>query len=321
MTRSSIAGRADPSRFPPLLKVGVFPDAVEQMLRDVFTLVELDELAQGEGAAHKEIAGIVTRSNYRISHELIDQLPGLRIISTNGVGYDGIPVDYARQKGIVVTNTPEVLNEAVAEMAVGLVLALLRHIPRADAFVKQGAWATMPFPLGATLAGKKVGIVGLGRIGKEIVKRLLPFRVDVAYSGRSMQDVEWTYFNDINQLAAYADILILCCPGGSETYRMIDAAVLRSLGPQGVLVNIARGSVVNEQDLCHALADGVIAGAALDVFDQEPLDTSPLRSLDNVVLTPHVGSATHETRMQMADLAIRNLCGFFDTGKAVTPVT
>src|SRR5690606_4780548 len=142
----------------------------------------------------------------------------------------------------------------------------------------------------------------------------------------------------------------LCCPGGSETYRMIDAAVLRSLGPQGVLVNIARGSVVNEQDLCHALADGVIAGAALDVFDQEPLGTSPLRSLDNVVfaphvgaaldvfdqeplgtsplrsldnvvLTPHVGSATHETRMQMADLAIRNLCGFFDTGKAVTPVT
>jgi lactate dehydrogenase-like 2-hydroxyacid dehydrogenase len=306
--------------FPPLLKVGVFPAAVEQALRSVFTLVELDELTPGTGPASKEIAGIVTRSNYRISRDLIDRLPGLRIISTNGVGYDGIPVAYARQKGIVVTNTPDVLNEAVAEMAVGLVLALLRHIPRADAFVKQGAWPTVSFPLGSTLAGKKIGMVGLGRIGKEIVKRLVPFRVDVAYFGRSRQDVEWMYFNDINQLAAYADILILCCPGGSETYRIVDAGVLRSLGSRGVLVNIARGSVVNEPDLCQALTDGTIAGAALDVYDEEPLGASPLRGLDNVVLTPHIGSATHETRMRMAKLAIRNLCGFFETGKAVTPV-
>lgn len=309
-----------PSRFPPLLKVGVFPDQVEQALRDVFTLVELDDLGLAGGPGSEEIAGIVTRSNYRISRELIDQLPGLRIISTNGVGYDGIPLDYARQKGIVVTNTPEVLNEAVAEMAVGLLLALLRHIPRADAFVKSGAWTTMPFPLGTTLAGKKVGIVGLGRIGKEIVRRLLPFRVDVAYSGRSRQDVEWMYFDDVNQLAVHADILILCCPGGPETHGMIDARVLRSLGPHGFLVNIARGSVVNEPDLCRALADKTIAGAALDVFNREPLDASPLRSLDNVVLAPHIGSATQETRMQMAALAIHNLCRYFDTGSAVTPV-
>jgi lactate dehydrogenase-like 2-hydroxyacid dehydrogenase len=320
MTRPSAAVMGAPSRFPPLLKVGVFPDAVEQALREVFALVEADELPPGDTPASMEIAGIVTRSNYRISTQLIDRLPGLRIISTNGVGYDGIPVAYARQKGIVVTNTPDVLNEAVAEMAVGLVLALLRHIPQADAFVKQGAWPTMSFPLGTTLAGKKVGIVGLGRIGKEIVKRLLPFRVDVAYFGRSRQDVEWTYFSDIHRLAAHADILILCCPGGPETYRMINTEVLRSLGPQGVLVNIARGSVVNEQDLCQALADGTIAGAALDVFDQEPLGAGPLLGLDNVVLAPHIGSATHETRMRMAELAIRNLCGFFDTGKAVTPV-
>ncbi|MFW7340681.1 2-hydroxyacid dehydrogenase [Pollutimonas sp. H1-120] len=309
-----------PSRFPPLLKVGVFPDPVEQALRDVFTLVELDELGLAGRPGHDEIAGIVTRSNYRISRELIDQLPGLRIISTNGVGYDGIPLDYARRKGVIVTNTPEVLNEAVAEMAVGLLLALLRHIPRADAFVKEGAWTTMPFPLGTTLAGKKVGIVGLGRIGKEIVKRLLPFRVEVAYFGRSRQDAEWMYFDDVNRLAAHADILILCCPGGPETYGMIDAGVLRSLGPSGFLVNIARGSVVNESDLYRALADRTVAGAALDVFNHEPLDASPLRRLDNVVLAPHVGSATRETRMQMAALAIDNLCRFFDTGSAVTPV-
>lgn len=309
-----------PSRFPPLLKIGVFPDQVEQALRAVFTLVEMDELGLAGGPGPDDIAGIVTRSNYRISPELIDQLPGLRIISTNGVGYDGIPLGYARQKGIIVTNTPEVLNEAVAEMAVGLLLALLRHIPRADAFVKSGAWTTMPFPLGTTLAGKRVGIVGLGRIGKETVKRLLPFQVEVAYFGRSRQDVEWMYFDDVNQLAAHADILILCCPGGSETHGMIDARVLQSLGPHGFLVNIARGSVVNEPDLCQALTSGTIAGAALDVFNHEPLNASPLCRLDNVVLAPHIGSATQETRMRMAALAIDNLCRFFDTGQAVTPV-
>lgn len=309
-----------PSRFPPLLKVGVFPEPVELALLETFTLAEFDDLGREGKPRHDEIAGIVTRSNYRISRELIDQLPGLRIISTNGVGYDGIPLDYARQKGIVVTNTPEVLNEAVAEMAVGLLFALLRHIPRADAFVKEGAWPAMSFPLGTTLAGKKVGIVGLGRIGKEIVKRLLPFRVDVAYFGRSRQDVEWAYFDDINPLAAYVDILVLCCPGGPETRELIDARVLQSLGPKGFLVNVARGSVVNEPDLCRALIDKTIAGAALDVFNREPLDASPLRDLDNVVLAPHIGSATHETRMRMAALAIRNLCDFFDTGRAVTPV-
>ncbi|MGB3288327.1 MAG: 2-hydroxyacid dehydrogenase [Burkholderiaceae bacterium] len=308
------------SRYPPLLKVGVFPEAVEQALLDVFTLVEPEHLGLAGRPAHEQIAGIVTRSNYRISKELIDQLPGLRIIATNGVGYDGIPMNYAREKGIVVTNTPDVLNQAVAEMAVGLLLALLRRIPQADVFVKEGAWAARPFPLGTTLAGKKVGIVGLGRIGKEIVKRLLPFGVQVSYYGRSRQDVEWAYFNDVNQLAAHVDILVLCCPGGAETRGLIDARVLRSLGPKGWLVNIARGSVVNEPDLCRALADGTIAGAALDVFNQEPLAAGPLLGLDNVVLAPHIGSATHETRLQMAELAIRNLCGFFDTGRAVTPV-
>src|SRR5690606_2472303 len=224
-------------------------------------------------------------------------------------------------KGIVVTNTPEVLNEAVAEMAVGCLLALLRHIPRADAFVKKGDWQpTSSFPSGTSLAGKKVGIVGLGRIGKEIARRLLPFRVEVAYFGRSRQNVEWDYFNDVRLLAAHADILILCCPGGPATHGLIDASVLQSLGPNGFLVNIARGGVVNEADLCRALADKVIAGAALDVFNHEPLEASPLCDLDNVVLTPHIGSATHETRMRMAELVIRNLCEFFDTGEAVTPV-
>src|SRR5690606_28304757 len=154
---------------------------------------------------------------------------------------------------------------------------------------------------------KRVGIVGLGRIGREVAQRLVPFRVEVSYFGRTRQAVAWDFFDDIEKLAAHVDILIVCCPGGPATHHLINAAVLHALGPSGVLVNVSRGSVVDEAQLCAALADKVIAGAALDVFNQEPLGDSPLRSLSNVVLTPHMGSATNETRLQMAELAIRNL--------------
>lgn len=309
-----------PSRFPPLLKIGAFPDAVDARIRQTFDLIELEALNNAP-QLRTRIEGIVTRSNYRISQELLDQLPNLRIIATNGVGYDGIPVAYAERRGIVVTNTPEVLNKAVAELAVGLVLAILRHLPRADQFVKSGAWQTASFPLGTSLAGKKIGMVGLGRIGKEIAKRLAPFDVEIAYFGRQPQPVDWAYFSDVQALASYADILIACCPGGPDTHHIIDAAVLAALGPAGILVNIARGSVVNEQDLCAALSGKLILGAALDVFNEEPLADSALRTLDNVILTPHIGSATEETRLEMAELAIKNLADYFQTGRAATPVT
>lgn len=308
-----------PSRFPPLLKIGVFPDTVDKALRGTFHLVDIEELSASP-ELHSKIEGIVTRSNYRIAKELIDQLPKLRIIATNGVGYDGIPLAHSRQKGIVVTNTPDVLNKAVAELTIGLVLAILRHIPQADQFVRDGSWQTAAFPLGRTLAGKKVGIVGLGRIGKEIAHRLIPFEVELAYFGRHPQKVAWPFFDDLKKLAAHADILIVCCPGGPATHQIIDADVLGALGPAGILVNVARGSVVNEKDLCTALINKTILGAALDVFNEEPLPGSPLRTLDNVILTPHIGSATNETRLEMAALAIKNLCSFFDTGQAITPV-
>ncbi len=308
-----------PSRFPPLLKIGVFPDAVEARLRSTFELVEQHELGispQRRGG----IQGIVTRSNYRIPEDLLEQLPNLRIICTNGVGYDGIPLSYARKRGIVVANTPEVLNKAVAEFAVGLLLAILRHIPQADHFVRSGAWQAGAFPLGMSLAGKKIGMVGLGRIGKEIARRLAPFETDIAYFGRQRQAVDWPYFNNLAALAAHSDILVVCCPGGPATFQIINAAVLNALGPTGILVNIARGSVVHQADLYEALASKTIAGAALDVFDEEPLADSPLAQLDNVILTPHIGSATHETRMAMAELAVKNLTEFFETGTAATPV-
>ncbi len=306
-------------RFPPLLKVGVFPDSVEAQFRSMFTLIEEEALASDPAQA-TAIGGIVTRSNYRISAELMDRLPGLRIIATNGVGYDGIALDHARRKNIVVTNTPDVLNKAVAELAVGLLLALLRKLPAADGFVRTGAWEESPFPLGASLAGRKVGIVGLGRIGKEIAQRLAPFEVDLSYFGRARQEVPWRHFDSLPAMARHVDVLILSCPGGAATRHIVDAAVLRALGPLGLVVNVARGSVVNEADLCHALANGIIQGAALDVFESEPLGESPLRHMPNVILAPHIGSATHETRRQMAELAIRNLVSFFSTGRAVTPV-
>lgn len=307
------------SVFPPLLKVGVFPEAVEARFRSVFAMIDEEALEQDPALAAL-IGGIVTRSNYRITAELMDRLPRLRIITTNGVGYDGIALEHARQRGIAVTNTPDVLNKAVAELAVGMLLALLRRVPAADSYVRSGAWERSPFPLGASLAGKKVGIVGLGRIGKEIVQRLVPFEVDVSYFGRARQEVPWRHFDSLPAMAGHVDVLILSCPGGAATRHIVDAEVLRALGPNGVVVNVARGSVINETDLCQALASGTIQGAALDVFESEPLGGSPLRSLPNVVLAPHIGSATHETRRQMAELAIRNLVSFFTTGRAITPV-
>lgn len=307
------------SCFPPLLKIGVFPDSVDAELRRTFELITPDELNKNPTMCSK-IEGIVTRSNYSISEAQLDQLPNLQIIATNGVGYDGIPLAYAKERGIVVTNTPDVLNKAVAELAVGLVLSILRHLSLADRFVRSGAWEMAPFPLGTTLAGKKIGIVGLGRIGKEIVNRLVPFDVEIAYFGRQQQPLDWLFFNDLKALASYADILIVSCPGGPATYQIINTCVLRSLGPAGILVNVARGSVVNQHDLYEALASKTILGAALDVFDNEPLADSPLFALDNVILTPHIGSATHETRLNMAALAIQNLVSYFNTGLAVTPV-
>lgn len=306
--------------FPPLLKIGVFPDSVQAQFLSLFTLLDEEDL-QRDPARAATVGGIVTRSNYRIPAALIDRLPGLRIITTNGVGYDGIALEHARQKNIVVTNTPDVLNKAVAELAVGLLLALLRNLPAADGFVRTGAWEGSPFPLGTSLAGKRVGIVGLGRIGKEIAGRLVPFEADLSYFGRARQPVPWRHFDSLPAMARHVDALILSCPGGAATRHIVDANVLQELGAEGVVVNVARGSVINEADLCRALANGVIKGAALDVFESEPLGPGPLRHLPNVILAPHIGSATHETRRQMADLAIRNLVSFFRTGKAVTPVT
>ena len=304
---------------PPVLRIGEFPANAHALLQARFELVSPDE-ADRDDALRERIGAIVTRSNYDIDIALIERLPSLRIIATSGVGFDRIPVEFARERGIVVANTPDLLNAAVAELTIGLLLALLRQLPRADRFVRSGAWSSHAFPLGSSLAGKRVGIIGMGRIGKEIARRLALFDVEITYYRRSKQALSHEWFAHPQALARWSDILIAACPGGAGTRHLVDAAVLDALGAQGVLVNIARGSVVDERALVQALERKAIAGAALDVFEHEPLDASPLCAFDNVVLSPHIGSATHETRLAMAQLTIDNIVSFFANGKAITPV-
>ncbi|PUA20783.1 2-hydroxyacid dehydrogenase [Glaciimonas sp. PCH181] len=302
-----------------LLLLGTFPTLAQNLIDTEFRCHNMAAL-ETDDALRTSLRGIITRSNCAVPKDVILQLPNLGIIATCGVGYDLIPLDVAAQRNVIVTNTPDVLNDAVAELCVGLLFALLRRIGEGDGFVRSGAWRNGAFPLGVSLAGKHVGIVGLGRIGKEIANRLVPFGVKLSYYGRTDQQLDWPFQPDLHELARRSDILILTSPGGRETEQMIDASVLEALGPQGYLINIARGSVVHQSQLIDALASGMIAGAALDVFDSEPDIDPRFFELNNVVLSPHVGSATNETRMAMARLTLDNLHRFFEDGTVLTPV-
>jgi lactate dehydrogenase-like 2-hydroxyacid dehydrogenase len=304
---------------PGALQIGSFPPEVQAQIDSEFERVDVEDLER-EPARAGAIRAIVTRSNQVVPAALVERLPKLEIIATNGVGYDGIPLALAARRGIVVTNTPDVLNAAVAELCVGSLLALLRKLPQADRYVRDGRWREANFALGSSLAGKRVGIAGLGRIGKDIALRLAPFGVSLAYHGRTDQGLVWRFEPDLAALARDADILIVAAPGGPETARMIDARVLEALGPQGYLVNVARGSLVDQEALLAALSQGRIAGAALDVFDNEPDIDARFFGLQNVLLMPHIGSATVETRAAMAQLMLDNLRGWFGSGKVLTPV-
>lgn len=302
-----------------ILQIGAFPPEVQAQLDSEFECVVPGDLERDASLA-RDIQAIVTRSNQHVPESLVASLPALGIIATNGVGYDLIPLALAAQRGIVVSNTPDVLNAAVAELCVGNLLALLRQLPQADRFVRAGAWRDGTFPLSVSLARKRVGVVGMGRIGKEIARRLAPFDVALAYHGRSDQHLDWRYEADLVALARDVDILIVVAPGGAATRHLIGAEVLAALGPVGYLVNVARGSLVDEAALLAALEAGGIAGAALDVFDNEPEIDPRFFALGNVMLTPHIASATRETRAAMAELMLENVRTWFRTGKAVTPV-
>ena len=271
----------------------------------------------GEG-----VRGVATSGGHGpLDAALLDRLPNLEVVANFGVGYDSVDVAEAARRGVVVTNTPDVLTDEVADLAVGLLIATVRRLPQADRFLREGRWIQGSFPLTGTLRGKRVGILGLGRIGRAIARRLEAFGLEIAYHGRSEQPgVAYAYHPSPETLAGAVDILVVVAPGGAETRRMIDAAVLRALGPDGILVNVARGSVVDEPALIEALRDGVIAAAGLDVFEDEPRVPAELTAMENVVLLPHVGSASVETRDAMGRLVVENLVSWFSGKGPLTPV-
>jgi lactate dehydrogenase-like 2-hydroxyacid dehydrogenase len=253
---------------------------------------------------------------------IMDALPNTKVIAHCGVGYEGVDVDAASARGIKVSNTPDVLSDEVADFAIALTLATLRRIPQGDRYVREGRWEREgPMAFAQRMWGRKVGILGLGRIGSEIARRCEAFKMDVAYHNRRARDVPYRYYDSLTDLARAVDLLIAIVPGGDATRHLVDRAVLDALGPDGVLINVARGSVVDEGALIAALAEGRLGAAGLDVFADEPHVPQALKDLtENVVLQPHQASATHETRLAMGRLVLDNLLAGVAGKLLITPV-
>ncbi len=287
-------------------------DRCERSLAERFTVHKLHEAADKEALIRDISPRIRAIAGGNVDAALMDKLPKLELIANFGVGYDSIDTKAARERKIRVTNTPNVLNDAMAEITIGLMVALARRIPQADQFVRQGKWLKGNFPLLSELNGKTVGILGLGRIGKEVAARAQAMKMRVVYHGRNRQPNEpFIYYDNLADMARDADWLVLIAPGGKSTEKIVNRAVLTALGPEGFLVNVGRGTLVDEPVLVEMLQSGGIAGAALDVFEKEPSVPEALFALDNVVLSPHQGSATHQTRNKMGDLVVANLDAHF----------
>ncbi|NUU03410.1 2-hydroxyacid dehydrogenase [Herbaspirillum robiniae] len=307
---------------PTVLIVARLPQHLMQLLHDNFNCHNLlDGLSEEQlQAIAPSVRGIAANGEAKVPREFMARFPALEIVSVFGVGYDGVDVPAARERGIHVTHTPDVLTDDVADMAIALMLATARNVVRADRFARSGEWKNGPFPFTTKVSGARLGIVGLGRIGEAIARRAAGFDMDIAYHNRSRKDVAYTYYSDIKSLAAAVDFLVMITPGGAGTRALVNAEVLEALGPKGFLINVARGSVVDEAALIAALKAGKIAGAGLDVFENEPNIPAELAALENVVLTPHMASGTLVTRTAMADLAFNNLQAHFSGKPVVTPV-
>lgn len=287
-------------------------ESCEQALAERYRVHKLHEAEDREALLATVAPSVRGIAGGQVDAALMDRLPKLEIIANFGVGYDTIDTAAARQRNIRVTNTPNVLNYAMAELTIGLMVALARRIPQADQYVRQGRWPAANFPLQSELNGKTVGILGLGRIGKEIAARAQAMRMRILYHGRRCQPLEpYIYYADLVEMARQCDWLVAVAPGGKETERVISRQVLEALGPQGFLVNMGRGTLVDEPALVEMLQAGELAGAALDVFENEPQVPEALFGLDNVVLSPHQGSATHQTRRQMGEMVVANLEAHF----------
>jgi lactate dehydrogenase-like 2-hydroxyacid dehydrogenase len=309
-----------------ILVWGPMHAALMHNLERDYTVHKLTEISDTEAWAREhgaKVRGVVTSGVFGTDNGLLERLPNLEVVNSFGVGYDAVDTDYLSSRGIKLSNTPDVLNNAVAETAMALMLCVSRRISQAERFVRAGQWPKGKFPLGNDLCGKTCGIVGLGKIGKTIARRAAAFEMNIAYfrRGEPYNDVPYQHYGDLRELASDSDYLTVIVPGGPDTQHLINADVLKALGPQSFLINVARGTVVDEQALVASLLASEIAGAGLDVFDDEPNVPAQLLTLDNVVLTPHIGSGTYETRQAMADLVFANVSGYFNDGKLVTPVT
>ncbi len=294
-----------------LLQLFPFSDYLEGELRNRFDVIPWHSMGEedqqswlSENADSVEAAA--TAGHIGCAKALLEALPNLKIIATNGVGFDKVDVDLAANRGVYVSTTPGLLSEDVADLAVGLTISLLRRISAGDTYVREGSWLKDEMPLARKVSGRKFGVLGLGAIGSAIAARLAPFG-EVHYTGRSQKEVPYQYQPDVLSLAKNSDVLVIACAANAETQNMVNSDVLQALGSDGWLINISRGAVVDEPALIQALDAGTIAGAGLDVYADEPNVPQALIDSDRVVLTPHIASATKETRKAMADCVLANL--------------
>ncbi|MEN4396221.1 2-hydroxyacid dehydrogenase [Mycolicibacterium senegalense] len=308
-----------------VLQVGPLKPSLAETLRTSYHALVLPDGSERAGflAEHgAAIAAVVTSGRTGVDAELMSALPNLGAVVNFGVGYDTTDIDAAAARNVMVSNTPDVLSDCVADTAVGLLIDTMRQFSAADRYLRAGRWISEGnYPLAHKVSGARVGIIGLGRIGQAIATRLVAFGCSISYHNRrEVAETPYTYVGSAVELARQVDVLVIAASGGSGTRHLVDRDVLDALGPDGYLVNIARGSVVDEAALVDALTDGRLAGAGLDVFTDEPNVPEALLTSDNVVLLPHVGSGTVETRAAMEALTLANLDKFLESGELLTPV-
>jgi lactate dehydrogenase-like 2-hydroxyacid dehydrogenase len=304
--------------------LGEMHPVVEQALAAQFDLHRDSELGLENAISRygARARAIVTRGRNRVDGELMNRFPHLELIANFGVGYDSIDVAAATARGIVVTNTPDVLDGEMGDFTLALLLATVRRLPQADRYLREGRWGRHhDFPLSASLRDRNLGIAGLGRIGKVVARRLEGFDIPIAYFGRHPQpELPYRFYSNLRELAGAVDTLIVTLPGGPATTRIVSREVLEALGPQGILINVARGSVVDQHALIETLRAGTLLAAGLDVYQDEPNVPEELLALDNAVLLPHIGTATNTTRQRMGELVVANVVSWFTRKVAVTAV-
>jgi lactate dehydrogenase-like 2-hydroxyacid dehydrogenase len=304
-----------PSPTMPLIMDGI---SAAFNTHKLFEQADPDAFLKASAGSIRAIAG---GNKKRMDDAYFSQFPRLEFVSSFGVGYDGVDAEWCGKNGIIVSNTPDVLTDEVADLAMGLLLSTIRQLPQSDAFLRRGEWLKGNFPLTTTLRGRTMGILALGRIGKAIAERAEAFGVKIVYHGRKPQEsVKYPYFASLTEMARSVDILMSVAPGGAGTRHLINAEVLAALGPEGIVINVGRGTVVDEEALIRALNAKTILGAGLDVFEDEPRVPQALIDIPHVVLLPHVGSASHHTRNLMGQLVVDNLLSWFSGKGPITPV-